>query len=640
MKKKIDIAIQFTSEGLQQPLTIKEESVWQKRCSNIDVSTFMRYFPQQSFEYLTFEKENCIYTYVRPEVSGRAGDNIAVYLSIPYDAWINGQAFFEVRKNVMEFLEKKSSIEKTVLSNIVSKEYDERKYPLPYKVNTSDPEKNAFRVVSDDSKLIEVFDQLHQDYYANYKYIFLVDKKIENSSMDDLTDEPLVKTCVLIPPTKENIEKTLGSGVTLSLGGHPFTEHQRSYEGAKLPLVAQRDGFEDMSLGVIEAKEEEQQITIPDNKKYEWSKVIDKSKFKVYDNYLKRDIDESHVHIRINGQELGNNVLKHSEQEWGKCTLDIKVDDYDNIQVPKNSQLLSNDVITIEMSKNNRKLEPKDFTLSDNVKNVEKITVKVNYKYSLDEHFMKGYKIQGDKLKWDDTFQECSAPVNPTASAATNNQNFENKNARQDKNKIKIFTALLGVLLIVSVAFNVYWVIPDDSETASAKKDSAPADTTNTQVRPTDTDKQSAINYLDGNKNWKDTTMEKYPDLKDLFDALNQYKYDQVISVLKPFEWKSKKIKNLLECINKAKASGAELKGPYTKSGNINIEEYIKNINNHEEEVPANSFDEPKSPTPAKSSSKSGGKSSAPANKSGSGAKTSSDKKKQESKGNNNNLGI
>jgi hypothetical protein len=246
---------------------------------------------------------------------------------------------------------------------------------------------------------------------------------------------------------------------------------------------------------------------------------------------------------------------------------------------------------------------------------------------------MKGYKkIQGGKLKWDDTFQECSAPVN--------HQDSENNNARQDKNKIKIFTALLGVLLIVSVAFNVYWVIPDDSETVSAKKDSAPADTTNTQVRSTDTDKQSAINYLDGNKNWKDTTMEKYPDLKDLFDALNQYNYDQVISVLKPFEWKSKKIKNLLECINKAKASGAELKGPYTKSGNINIEEYIKNINNHEEEVPANSFDEPKSPTPAKSSSKSGGKSSAPANKSGSGAKTSSDKKKQESKGNNNNLGI
>ena len=625
---KIDIAVSITSEGRQDPICDSQKnSEWSKRC--FDVRPLMK-LVQGSFLCIYFEENACILIYVAPAEMGRGGDNTAVYFYIPKTAKISGQDILDVRKKIVELLNKKEKIEYSVLSNIVSKEYDERKYPLPYKVNTLDPEKNAFRVVSDDSKLIEVFDQLHQDYYANYKYIFLVDKKIENSSMDDLTDDPLVKTCVLIPPTKENIEKSLGSGVTLSLDGHPFTEHQRSYEGAKLPLVAQREGFEAKRLGDIEAKEEEQQITIPDNEESEWFKVIDKSKFKVYDDYLKRDIDESRVHIRINGQELGKDGLKQSEKEWEKCKLSIEVDEYDNIPVPENSQLLSNGFIPIKMSKKNKKQKSQEFTLSDNVKNVEKITVKVDYKYSLDEPFMKGYKkIQGGKLKWDDTFQECSAPVN--------HQDSENNNARQDKNKIKIFTALLGVLLIVSVAFNVYWVIPDDSETVSAKKDSAPADTTNTQVRSTDTDKQSAINYLDGNKNWKDTTMEKYPDLKDLFDALNQYNYDQVISVLKPFEWKSKKIKNLLECINKAKASGAELKGPYTKSGNINIEEYIKNINNHEEEAPANSFDEPKSsPTPAKSSSKSGGKSSAPAKKSGSGAKTSSDAKNKDG---NNNLG-
>ena len=79
---------------------------------------------------------------------------------------------------------------------------------------------------------------------------------------------------------------------------------------------------------------------------------------------------------------------------------------------------------------------------------------------------------------------------------------------------------------------------------------------------------EAAISYLDSNNKWNRTEMEKFDDLKGLWDALNERLFDDIIK----YETKLSKSTTFTEVVQAVKANKhKKFAQPYTKDNDIRI---------------------------------------------------------------------
>ena len=123
----------------------------------------------------------------------------------------------------------------------------------------------------------------------------------------------------------------------------------------------------------------------------------------------------------------------------------------------------------------------------------------------------------------------------------------------------------------------------DQGESASAT--TAPTATTSqTEATPAATNPQvslaEAINYLDNNKTWDKAEMDKFPDLKGLYDDMNNINRQRLVDVWGPKLKESRTFTSLIVHHSKLSMKKKERRNPYNKEGDtrINVQSYLNTI--------------------------------------------------------------
>ena len=120
----------------------------------------------------------------------------------------------------------------------------------------------------------------------------------------------------------------------------------------------------------------------------------------------------------------------------------------------------------------------------------------------------------------------------------------------------------------------------DQVETTS----DATAATTQTETTPAATNPQvslaAAISYLDANKTWDKAEMEKYPDLKGLYEDMNTINRQRLVDVWGPKLKDSRTFTNSIVHHSKLSMKKKERRNPYNKEGDtrINVQSYLNTI--------------------------------------------------------------
>lgn len=96
-----------------------------------------------------------------------------------------------------------------------------------------------------------------QQYYSDYKVIFLIDRQSgikvrEGAVIDDLTDRTMEERIMVSRPYSDDIEKKFGLVPELFLGDEPLTDDREfpAYKGQLIDIIAKRKGFNNVSCQI------------------------------------------------------------------------------------------------------------------------------------------------------------------------------------------------------------------------------------------------------------------------------------------------------------------------------------------------------------------------------------------------------
>lgn len=104
-----------------------------------------------------------------------------------------------------------------------------------------------------------------------------------------------------------------------------------------------------------------------------------------------------------------------------------------------------------------------------------------------------------------------------------------------------------------------------------------PAAETPTQTATTTVSAQ-AIAYIDGNKKWVKTEMEKFPELAGLYEDLNTINYDRIINHWGPKLSASNTFTNRIVVHTKLGQKKTPIRKPYCTDGTITVQGWLNNV--------------------------------------------------------------
>ena len=392
----------------------------------------------------------------------------------------------------------------------------------------------------------------YQPYYSKFKAIFLLDKnsevkiaKEQVSKFKDLTKITIEKTCIFKAPSPEEV-RLLGRGTKIFFStNQEFKSPVLTKKGDKIQLFAHREGFEPVNLPVVTIQEDGQTYSINPNA-VKWMKRISPSMFLVYNS--EHEKLENGVQIFINGTEITYKDGLISEEDCRQAKVKIIAPDYETFE-QKTNLLAENYNITLS-----RKVKSYKATVELANGKLAELTLESKYLPSKYESPLKGYDFEEEEYHGDKVLRMSSWFL--------------------WKQRLWGFFAALAfvMLIVIYAAFDAWldshhfkWGLPPWEENRPAQQ-YKPGDSTNVnddthnqaenqseseQQGSVDITLEAAIKYLDNNSTWSKSEMEKYPDLKGLFDDMNNFNLDNILYVWADKLSSSTKFKNVCESAKK-----------------------------------------------------------------------------------------
>lgn len=558
---KLGIAIKITVDGAGEPIVLNDGE-WTRHIA--DVRPLLNKVcglneDSQVIRILSFTDEGCLLTSARL-IAGRSGDNIAAWIYIPSDMEISGK---EVRY-VMDIAEQ--AILAPTLDTIELEKICQQSYHFCDNAfsKASNGEKLAFRIYDDNSIEDILGPNRYQNYYENYKYIFLFDSmgtlSLTNpSEADDLSNERNKVVSLLIPPTTEALKRHFGFNVLLRLSdGTPFNHPVYLNKGNSISLMLVREYFRPISFNYVKPNNGSKEL-FPlesiDISKINWQLPLLLSDFNVEDENGNPILSEEHLTIKVN-----NIILKPDITCW--------IDEYH-----------AKEASVIITSKSHR-YQPKKVT-----KDITKKPIKVVLPYLRDYKSTTIITQNGEVGK----IEYCEKDGSKKGESPIKDYYFKtNGNLVYESHKPWLYR-LQGVLATVAVVLLYMFItmifpsenkkqqsttktppsqISDSQNLPSAGTASTEQTDKNTQIvqnesTPTETidndvnySHEQAIYYLDNNPSWKRNEMEQYPTLQGLFDDMNQYKLEALMGKWKLELEASEQFKKVAETAVKNRRKG------------------------------------------------------------------------------------
>ena len=528
---KLGLKIVRINQGYTDLFEINGDQVWTKNVWDIrkDLENIDNLDGSSAVLMLTSVDAGHILT-VASLIEGRITDCISAWIYVPASINIAGKELVEIVDAVKkEILANERNDER--LTQLLSKTYESA--PASRITTKSNGEKCAFRYYGQGAKytLSELLKDMCQSYYKSYKSVFLLDNssKLKCLQGDNLSDQKVYSMVVVKSPG--NIDSFVPY-----IGERPFVGQIYAIEGGTIDIEWRRDGYMPIHTKSTIAPGAKYSVPTPN----QYVRVLNYNYIKVVDEWSQRVTDYD---LYVAKQRISKNEdIRISEATLNNVWVEIHAEGFE----PISGHLNLTQPVQLKLVKETYAYE---FLLP--LKNEE------------------GYypiKISGNRKRKN----------SPVKGYVTENGYV----TRNDKNylRFKPFTRKFWITcLICSIIVLLLGVCggyalndfiggkADNQEVSKLTKENTelknrikelekrnynytPKGATNNNE---DYSLDAAVSYLDNNNKWNRTEMEKFDDLKGLWDALNERLFDDIIK----YEAKLKQSVTFSEVLQAVKAN-------------------------------------------------------------------------------------
>lgn len=459
-------------------------------------------------------------------IGGRLDDYQSAWIYIPDTLDISGKELVEHIDIVKtEILASKRDDEK--LRESFSKTYGNLPAKRPTQSDKSESFAYRYYGAGTPYTLVQLLNDICQPCYKGYKALFFIDKAtdLRFNRGDDLTSCKIAEMVVVSPP------KPFDEYVPY-INKQPFDEAVFASLGDTLTVEWRRRGY----VTVVRNEQVKRQMEFSHPQRNEYKIVYPYGAIIVKDeqgNPIKE------YDLKINDITLNDGrTIEISEGVFKQSQVKINADGYEDFcQVCDLTKRL---IITLR-----KKSFSYSFSLED--KYGKELSFKYSRKGGLDGSPIMGYRIRDNR---------------PLSVNRENTLEFY----PYTKTVKIVFAILMSVMLLLGLGLGWYFtdmhynkkIVKYSTEIKTLKKEINKAKKTapknNNKVQVVKTDDQDNIDeivkMLDEKPVWDKTEMDKYPEIKGLWDALNERDFDTILKYEKKLE-KSKVFKEIIAIIKK-----------------------------------------------------------------------------------------
>lgn len=457
-------------------------------------------------------------------IDGRGDDCKSAWIYVPASIDIKGIELVEVIElTKKEILATEFDDEK--LEQLFSRTYPEAPAVKKTQENTGD--KCACRYYGKDVKyeLYELLANMNQSYYSNYKSVFLLDNTTDLKFIgDDLTKEKVYSMMLVKAPNEKD-------GFKPFMNGKQFVGQMYMVEDDILKIEWRKEGY--LPISTKYEVKSDSKFTYPESSQYK--KIISYDAIQVLDE-LNRTMSGYKLYIDNQLVERGESVPVN-EYKLRQTLVEIQADGYEKYK--ENCDLTK--VLKLKL---NKKTYTYEFLLP--LSNHKKYPIKITSEKHIKSSPIKGYVIKDDYIYGDANqlvyqpftrkhlilcmvFVILSLCVGGCAGWFV--KSYFSKSDTKDNNT-EITSLKKELLTLKKELENKEKEISDlkndlknkpnvNSNHNSNDVTSNPSSATKPEV--------SVIDYLDNNKKWNRNEMEKYPETKGLWDAMNERRFGDIL---------------------------------------------------------------------------------------------------------------
>lgn len=456
-------------------------------------------------------------------IGGRITDYISAWIYIPSGLLISG-------KNLTEIIEvtKKEILSIERDDALLKRKFEETYEVAPAKRTSRHSESNqyAYRYYNDLYSLKELLDDIHQPYYQRYKSIFLIDKssQLRCSVGDDLSEQRLLKS--ILAPVPKNVD-----GFVPHIEGKVFDSPKFFSEGEKIEITWRKDGYKSITT-CTEVIADGFKYTEPAEDQYK--RLIPYKAIKV--------VDERGYQIKEYDLTINN------------CNV------YPGGEVPVSEAALNNVQISVQADGYDSKVEEVDFRNQTLLQHTMRLTQKTfEYRFLIHSKDLDGY-LELEQITTHKELQK--SPIE--GYVPRTGEVFQDKKTYLEYapyNKAFLIRALIAFLVafVLGVASGAWAWNSFIGNSLREKLSTSQSNETVTKIPKNDTktngrstkatgnsgtsgeqytkggakstlgDIDEVIAYLDGNNVWNHSEMDRFPEIRGLWDALNNRKFDEIL---------------------------------------------------------------------------------------------------------------
>lgn len=542
---KLGFAIKLASQGAGNAIECNKGQ-WTNKV--VDIREYLKLFnglqgTDNIVTFMSFDEGGCFLTQLRA-ISGRVGDFLSGWIYIPNTIEASGEDVMNTYNYVRNILSQ-SNLNDYIsdIESFFSKEYPSKEVAAQYCASRG--QLYGVRFLGHYTLKEIVGEHRYQPYYSDYKVVFLLNKDEEvtitkeaANNFRNLTDKDIVKTSILVPPTNTSLQ-TLGRGTKIhTADGSDFNQPLLVNVGSKVNLVLSRIGFENIKYEVNVSSE--RQVIDLANIKITWSKKVSASMFIVRNS--KQEKIEKEVRISVNNTDITFQEILVSEDDCRQALVKVSASDYETIEQKQN--LLNGSCVIVL----NKKVKSFQATVELANGRLAEMTIESKDLSSTNESPLKGYDYDQDYhgnsiLKMNSWFVWKQRLLGGLAVFAAGMIIFAFMSffSWHETHKLKF-----------KFGIPPWEVVQKDSLQETTGEELSPS--SDSIVAPPS--KDDAINYLDSHDVWSKSEMDKYPDLKGLYDDMNNFNFTNLLNKWKDSLADSKNFMKVCESANKTYTNG------------------------------------------------------------------------------------
>lgn len=420
---------------------------------------------------MTFVKNGVVFAISRIIGGSRADNNICTWVYIPSKIIISGAEIIKIIDTVKEINKNgtKKITENTFIDNaILNQDFPEKANGISF--NASTGKEYALRFPTNDFTFAEILNFPFQSYYIKYKYIFLYDNvPPQNLNIKNLSNEDIVEYISVYPPSVHTINEIFGTGTVLKYSnGKVANKPIIVKKGETIDLTVEKPGYISRRIkGKAERDGGHIKIVAYEET---WRRIINDSYFNIVDSKTGEKIKSPGWRIYGPGWENSNIFLPEDKLKDAKVT--ISAEGYKSFTANVD---LRYPPVRIPLTKE----EEKNYLILPDTPGDVDIPKGGNKKFNK-QWFLIGFLIPLllGAVVW------CGIllykRVFPSFNTKENSEKAENSSGDSDQETVDLFSL------------------------------------------------ENAINYLQSNEKWEKDSLDKYPDLKGLFEELNNYNFEAI----------------------------------------------------------------------------------------------------------------